>query len=384
MIRTFFTGGHFAVSVFFIISGYVLSAKPLALIHANEYIKLGDNLASALFRRWLRLFLPIIVVTFLYMTSWHLFGIWTVSPEHQPTYREELWNWYKEFKSFSFLFRTGGEGWFTYDFPTWSIPVEFKGSIAVYTALMAFSRCTKNARLLGSLGLIFYFMYIADGWYGAMFIAGMLLCELDLLARNNELPSFLQRLDPYKKPIYYLLFAVSILLGGIPSHTSDIEVLRASPGWKTLSYLTPQACYDYKWFFLFWAAIFLVSSIPRIWWLKAFFECRFNQYLGHISFALYLVHGPIIWTLGDRLYVATGWYREAHEIYTPHWINRFALSKGGPLGLEPSFLAPHIILLPFSFWIAEIVTKLVDEPTVNFGRWVYAKMLPPVELQTKQ
>lgn len=173
MVRTFFTGGHFAVSVFFIISGYVLSAKPLTLIHANEYTKLGDNLASALFRRWLRLFIPILVVTFMYMTSWHLFGIWTVSPEHQPTYREELWNWYKEFKSFSFVFRTGGEGWFTYNFPTWSIPVEFKGSIAVYTALMAFSRCTKNARLLGQLGLIFYFMYIADGWYGAMFIAGM-------------------------------------------------------------------------------------------------------------------------------------------------------------------------------------------------------------------
>jgi peptidoglycan/LPS O-acetylase OafA/YrhL len=108
----------------------------------------------------------------MYMTSWHLFGIWTVSPEHKPTYREELWNWYKEFKSFSFVFRTGGEGWFTYNFPTWSIPVEFKGSVAVYTALMAFSRCTKNARLLGQLVLIVYFMYIADGWYAAMFIAG--------------------------------------------------------------------------------------------------------------------------------------------------------------------------------------------------------------------
>ena len=50
-------------------------------------------------------------------------------------------------------------------------------------------------------------------------ILGMLLCELDLLARSNALPHFLQRLDPYKKPIYYLLFVVSILLGGIPSHT---------------------------------------------------------------------------------------------------------------------------------------------------------------------
>jgi peptidoglycan/LPS O-acetylase OafA/YrhL len=172
VVRTFFTGGHFAVSVFFVISGYVLSAKPLALIHANEYTKLGDNLASALFRRWLRLFIPIAVVTFLYMTSWHLFGVWTVSPVHEPTYRKELWKWYTEFKNFTFVFRTGGETWFTYNFPTWSIPVEFRGSIAVYTTLMAFSRCTKNARLLGEVALIFYFMYIADGWFGATFIAG--------------------------------------------------------------------------------------------------------------------------------------------------------------------------------------------------------------------
>jgi peptidoglycan/LPS O-acetylase OafA/YrhL len=43
--RTFFTGGHFAVSVFFVISGYVLSAKTLALIYAGDNAKLGDNLA---------------------------------------------------------------------------------------------------------------------------------------------------------------------------------------------------------------------------------------------------------------------------------------------------------------------------------------------------
>src|SRR5450432_2074326 len=88
-VRTFFTGGHFAVSVFFVISGYVLSAKPLMLIHAGEHIKLADNLASALFRRWLRLFIPVICTTFLYMTSWHAFGLWTDS-EHQSNYRDEL------------------------------------------------------------------------------------------------------------------------------------------------------------------------------------------------------------------------------------------------------------------------------------------------------
>jgi peptidoglycan/LPS O-acetylase OafA/YrhL len=375
-IRTFFSGGHLAVTVFFVISGYALSTKPLALIHAGEYTRLGDNVASALFRRWLRLYIPVICTTFLYMTSWHAFGIWTDS-EHRSNYRDELWNWYCEFKNFSFVFRTGGEPWFPYNPHLWSIPVEFKGSIAIYTALLAFSRCARNARLWCEAGLIFYFMYIADGWFGSMFIAGMLLCDLDLLAGNGDLPRFFSRLEPYKDLIFYSLFFIGILLGGVPSHSSDIQVLKASPGWHHLSLLKPQAVFDYKWFYLFWAATFLVASIPRISWLKSFFETRFNQYLGRISFAFYLVHGPVLWTLGDRLYVATGWSRQSHAIGLPSWINIFPMSKAGPLGLELSVLAPHLIILPVTLWLAEIVTKLVDEPSVRFSQWAYGKTLAP-------
>ena len=377
-IRLFFTGGHFAVAVFFVISGYVLSAKPLALIYSGDLTKLGDNLASALFRRWLRLHLPVLFVTFIYMTSWHLFGVWVVAPERKSTYREEVWNFYIEFKNFSYVFRSGGNPWFTYNFPTWSIPVEFRGSIIIYTCLLAFSRATRNARLLCQLGLMYYFMYIVDGWFGTLFIAGMLLCELDLLARNNDLPTIISRFEPWKTPIFYTLFVFGILLGGVPSHVSDIEPLYTSPGWVWLSYLKPQAVYDYKWFYLFFAAIFLVSSIPRIGWLKAFFETRFNQYLGRISFALYLVHGPVIWIVADRLYAATGWWRPVHEERIPGWINIFPLSKSGPMGLELSFVAPHLIILPVTLWVAEIATKLFDEPSVKFAQWAYRKTLSAV------
>jgi peptidoglycan/LPS O-acetylase OafA/YrhL len=170
--RTFFTGGHFAVSVFFVISGYVLSAKPLSLIYSNDHAKLGDNLSSALFRRWLRLYIPVFVTTVAYFTSWHLFGIWTVSPNHEANFRDELWKFYVEFKNYSFAFRTGGEDWLSYNFPTWSIPVEFRGSLIIYTSILGLSRCTKNMRLLGMVGLIFYFMYIVDGWFGSLFMAG--------------------------------------------------------------------------------------------------------------------------------------------------------------------------------------------------------------------
>ncbi len=375
-VRTFFTGGHWAVSVFFVISGYVLSSKPLMLIHAGDYVKLGDNLASALFRRWLRLHIPVICTTFLYLTSWHAFGLWTDS-EHQSNYRDELWKWYAEFKNFSFVFNSGGDPIFSYDVHVWSIPIEFRGSIVIYTSLLAFSRCTRNARLWCEVGLIFYFMYIADGWFCSAFVTGMLLCDLDLLAANNDLPRFFSKLEPFKELIFYHLFIISIYLGGVPSHSSDIQVLKTSRGWYYLSFLKPQAVLDYKWFYLFWAATFLVASTSRISWLKSFFETRFNQYLGRISFAFYLVHGPVLRILGDRLYVAAGWSRPSHTIGLPHWINTFPLSKAGPAGLELSFLAPHLIILPVTLWLAEIATRLIDKPSVKFAQWAYGRMLAP-------
>ena len=167
-------------------------------------------------------------------------------------------------KNFSFVFRTGGEPWFSYSFHTWSIPVEFRGSIIIYTALAALSRCTRNARLWSEVGLIFYFMYIVDGWFCALFMAGMLLCDLDLLAQNNDLPTFFRKFAGFNTMIFYATFVASIYLGGVPSHSTDVAVLKESPGWSYLSSFKPQAFFDYKWFYLFWAATFLVASIQRI------------------------------------------------------------------------------------------------------------------------
>ncbi|KAF8849859.1 hypothetical protein BDZ45DRAFT_603761 [Acephala macrosclerotiorum] len=372
--RLFFTGGHLAVSILFVISGYVLSAKPLSLIQSAEHGKLGDNLSSALFRRWLRLYLPVIATTFIYMTSWHLFGIWTDSA-HKGTYREELWNWYAEFKNFSFIFTGGGEPWLSYNFHVWSIPAEFRGSIVIFTALNAFSRATRNARLWCEAGLIFYYMYIVDGAHCAMFTTGMLLCDLDLLAERNKIPEIFTRFAEYKELIFVNFFIAGIYLGGVPNHDGKMDEFSKAKGWHYLSYLKPQAVFDYKWFYLMFAATFIVMSIPRIPLIKSFFELRFNLYLGRISFSLYLVHGPVLWTLGDRIYAATGWFREVHTLNLPTWVNAWPIPKAGPLGMEVSFLVPHLILLPVTLWLAELVTKLFDEPSITFVQWLYQRTM---------
>jgi hypothetical protein len=161
----------------------------------------------------------------------------------------------------------------------------------------------------------------------------------------------------------------------VPSHNSDLQILRDSPGWHYLAYLKPQAVYDYKWFYLFWAAVLVVASISRISALRAFFELRPNQYLGRVSFAFYLVHGPVLWVLGDRLYAAVGWNRMSHPTTCPGWIDRVPLPRVGPLGMEISFLAPHFILLPVTLWLAEVVTRVVDGPSVQLAAKLYGKLL---------
>ncbi|EXJ82222.1 hypothetical protein A1O3_06035 [Capronia epimyces CBS 606.96] len=371
-IRVLFSGGHLAVAVFFVISGYVLSAKPMSLIHANEATQVADNLGSALFRRWSRLFLPVIATTFIWMSSWHLFGLRSLAPgalEPEKTYVDELWRWYADIKNYSFVFHEDPA--FSYNDHTWSIALEFKGSIVIYTSLLAFARLSKNARLCCEAGLVFYFLYIVDGWFCSLFSMGMLLCDLDLLAIRGELPSILTRLEPAKMTIYYTLLSIALYLGGVPSITGDLDHLRQSPGWYYLSFLKPQAVYDPRWFYRFWAATFIVAAVPRIQGLKSFFETSFCQYLGRISFGLYLVHGPVLWSLGDRVYAATGRIRDAHAELVPAWINLCPFPGWGPFGLEINFLMAHVVLLPVTLWLAEIVTKMIDGPTVTFSQWLY-------------
>ncbi|CAN8099676.1 unnamed protein product [Discula destructiva] len=380
-VRLFFNGGHFAVATFFVISGYVLSTKPLSLIQAGEQTKLADNLSSQLFRRWLRLYIPLVATTFLYMLTWHAFGgLWIGGVKKQGSLRDEMWWWYCELKNFTFVFNSGGEPWLSYNFHLWSIPVEMRGSIVVYTALLAFSRATTKARLWCTMGLMFYFMYIADAWYCCLFVTGMFLADLDLLAAKNALPRILERLSPYKEFIYYHLLAVALYFGGIPTPSTDVADLRLSRGWYYLSWLKPQAAFDYKWFYLFWASTFLVAATPRLPWLRRFFETRFCQYLGRVSYAFYLVHGPILWTLGDRLYCAVGWAGSngpEQFVHLAWWVNKLPLPMVGPVGLEVAFLLPHVVLLPVTFWAAEAVMHWLDDPAVKFAQWFLKSTLPP-------
>lgn len=379
-VRLFFSGGHFAVAIFFVISGYVLSVKSLSALHQGRSLNASESIGSALFRRWLRLYIPIICVTFIWMAFRHSTHLWVDMQELNATFRGDLKEWYVGFKNYSFVFSDN-----IYDFPlryhlhTWSIPLEMKGSVIIYTVISAFARCSVTARLWCEVALITYFLYIVDGFYGALFVSGMLLCDFDLLAQDGRLPRLFTVLAGFKEFIFFHLFVVALYLAGVPSFDApDIDraaLIAKSPGWIWLSRLKPQAVFDAKWFYLFWAALLAVASIPHLPWLKRFFETRICQYLARISFALYLVHGLVIWALADRLYAAVGLERPKHKENIPQWVDKFPISKWGPMGLELAFWVPQLIILPVTLYLAELVTKLVDEPSVRFTNWLYKKTL---------
>jgi peptidoglycan/LPS O-acetylase OafA/YrhL len=164
-IRVLFGGGHYSVAIFFVISGYVLSLKPMTLLQDQRHLEMCENLASALFRRWLRLYILVAVTTFMFMLCLSIYPPLQTVVKPEAHFLDEVYRWYDDFKGFSFVFRQGGVPWSHYNFHAWTIPFEFKGSIIVYTTVLALFRCTRNARLSIEAFLVFYFMYIVDGWY---------------------------------------------------------------------------------------------------------------------------------------------------------------------------------------------------------------------------
>jgi len=142
--------------------------------------------------------------------------------------------------------------------------------------------------------------------------------------------------------------------------------------------------FDYKWFYLFWASTLLIVCAGRISWLKRFFETSFCLYMGRISFMFYLVHGPILWMLGDRVYAAVGFSREAHALTIPGWENKFSIPRVGPFGMELNFWVPQLLLLPVTFWVAEIATTVIDDNVLRFVAWLYKQTLEaPADKQHK-
>ena len=81
------------VVMFFVISGYVLSYRGLQLSREGKAGSLLESLSSSVFRRWLRLHLPVVISTFVAFVLARA-GLWVNLPpdwNHSGGNREPRW-----------------------------------------------------------------------------------------------------------------------------------------------------------------------------------------------------------------------------------------------------------------------------------------------------
>ncbi|KAK6066127.1 hypothetical protein SCUP515_10874 [Seiridium cupressi] len=175
-VRILFNGGHFATAIFFIISSYSMSIRPLRLIRAREEGRengvLAEHLASSIFRRGFRLYIPVSITTFVFITAIHLFRPPSRYTVIQDSWFRELQAGFSELMDFSFIFSRVGSPWLSYNDHLWYIPIEYKGSMITY---------------------------ISDGWYCAYSIAGILLCEVEMVFKEAQFPGTSHPSNPTRK-----------------------------------------------------------------------------------------------------------------------------------------------------------------------------------------
>ncbi|OAA66533.1 hard surface-induced protein [Niveomyces insectorum RCEF 264] len=418
------------VAIFFVVSGYALSYKPLRLARLGRYAEAGEAIHSSVFRRHTRLFLMPVVVSFVavFLTYFDLYGSggWTGvaaavrRPPKAPTFAGQLLNWIRNVMTLvSPLSKDLNRGrTFGYDPNLWTLPVEFDCSLMLFLCQAAFVRLRPRVRMLLMLGLVCYAqMYIY--WQAFLFLAGMLVCDLHFhldgtgsgsrqaptASASSEMlqmptttaaaaetaahapenlppPEFLRHHDGVLVPpsntavptptatfnrfslhqrtrtfLGVLGFLVGLYLLSTPEKNYGGI---STPGFQTLqswvsSYYRERGQIDYFWVPL--GGAWLVLCVDRTPLLQRLFTGAFPQYLGSISYSLYLVHGPLIWTIG-------------------HWLVRQTTALSGTattgqygLGIVLSAL----LLWPVLITVADLATRTLDVRAVQLGRTLYER-----------
>jgi peptidoglycan/LPS O-acetylase OafA/YrhL len=365
--------GYPQIAIFFVISGYALSYKPMKLLHSGRSNEFLDSLAMSVFRRHTRLFLPaagvMLCTAFMTYMDWYGKGGGSREPPHLPTLGAQIWNWagcvVELAEPFS-LRDTVSRYQPPYDMNLWTLPVEFRDSLIVFTTILALSKTRSTVRICLSLGIIGYCLYITY-WDIFLFLSGMLLADLKFRrqAQAQAQPGSRSRFSEWEAQhptavhrFWVVNFIVALWILGMP------EVGRGSgtsPGFQTLTALIPSkylAAYKPDLFWVPIAAVYVVFVVDNDISLQAIFTNSFAQYIGKISFAMYMVHGPILYSLGWHLQLKTVKWTGSQ---TDFWYG---------LGI---FLAV-LVVFPTIFWVADVVWRLIDMKSVKFARWVSDKV----------
>jgi peptidoglycan/LPS O-acetylase OafA/YrhL len=348
IIRYFYSG--FTAHVFFGIAGYLTTLRLFKLIDKHDQAsqaKVLVNISGALFRRALRLYLPTLIIT-LITAHYIYFGYYETNrpflldhgqlfpgdwnepkPEQFATYYEQICCWANEMFDLTNIFAPGAV-YPNHDQHLWSILAEMKGSLFLYIILIGTAQCRVYVRL-AVMCLMTYMYFLWNHWEIWVYILGAIVAQVDLLLTEHEdrkkyvLPNGLppspprspapeddveKRKDylwseyhPTAQKAAWSWFRVFGFLVAFYFLSYPIDGYRDyAPGYITLNRLIPEWMDRKDKFYPNIGTAILLLLLARAdpetskW--RRLLNTDLAQYLGKISFGLYLVHGPVLHAFG--------------------------------------------------------------------------------------
>ncbi|MCM3272351.1 acyltransferase family protein [Paenibacillus elgii] len=268
--------GNFAVCMFFVLSGFVLSYKFFLTGEAKI-------ITSSAFRRYIRLGLPVFVsvmISYFILKAGGYFN--------KEVARMTGSKWFMDFWGFEpNLFSAIKNGLYgalikgdnTYNSVLWTLKWELFGSFIVYSFLMIFGKSPKR-----HLAYIISVFLAWDSYYLA-FILGMMICDIHVNKKWLSIKN---------KFILYTLLIVGVYIGSTPvDYTQNI-------GYK---YLYPDIIMN-QFFVLshiigaFLIIVFTLNSSR----LQKLLSTKPFTFLGDISYSLYLLHLLVIGSFSAYLF----------------------------------------------------------------------------------
>jgi len=282
----FVSGGFLGVDVFFVISGYVISLSLLRQIEADKF-----SFREFFIRRILRLVPPLLFTLFMS----NLFSIWASTAEHRMRTADLSLSSLLSVSNFHLLFQSDYfdvSGRVKPYLHTWSLSVEWQFYLSwALISKMIYSFCkTKNSRLtlicvLAATSLVFSEFYVRKYptrvFYMVYYRYAEFMCGA-IPAWNHFHNVKVHNEAPASRTNYYLLArnAISVLfISFVILAFAKFDETMTFPGLSAIP-----VCLS--------TGIIICTSSGTI--VGNVFLNPVIQYLGKISYSVYLVHWPIL------------------------------------------------------------------------------------------
>ncbi|KAK6509434.1 hypothetical protein TWF481_004178 [Arthrobotrys musiformis] len=274
----------------------------------------------------------------------------------------------------------------------WTIPTEFRESLNIFLMILGLSNFKRWARVRFILPLCVIIALYNGSWEFALFLLGFLLAEVYAKLEDDENYPTIGPPKNAQKSIYdrhprvfqmikVAALAIGLYLGSYPIRAPLSH--ETGSGFSLLTSWTPPS-HAYKENHgpvYFWAAVGAGTIVASIVFLPAIQKLLCSsvcQYLGRISYSLYLVHGPLLQSLGYSLLLTTWGLVGVGRLFDPE------RSPNDPADRDLENIENwKTVTTWFVFaintmatvWVSDVFWRAVDAPSVRFSRWLETRFI---------